>query len=121
MSRFLRRANREETIRYTTPDGEDYVELRAELSKGEVNSILSNAPSGNQDIEGGLAFLELFFERAVVAWSAQDDDGNPILPTVQEYQALEAGAARWLDETLSTHLQEIIGKQVDEAEGKPSA
>lgn len=121
MGRFFRKANREETVRYTTPDGEDWIELRAELSKSEVNEILNRAPSGERDLEGGLRFLEVFFERAMVQWSAEDDNGNPIPPTVEVYRELEAANARWLDDTLGSHLQKIMGHQVDEMEEKPSS
>jgi len=119
MSRMFRRANRQETVRYTTPDGEDYIELRSELSKGEVNEILKRAPRGDGDVDAGLDFISTFFERAIVSWSALDDEGNPIPPTIDEYLNLEAAAGQWIDTQLAQHLNKVIGREVDEQEGKP--
>ena len=119
MGRMFRRANRQETVRYTTPDGEDFIELRSELSKGEVNEILRHAPRGDADVDAGLDFISTFFEKTVVSWSATDEEGNPIPPTVEEYQNLEAGAGQWIDKQLGQHLNKVIGQEVDELEGKP--
>ena len=121
MGSFFRRANREDVKRYTTDDGQDYIEFRAELTKGEVNTILQYVPSGERDLAGGLAFLEAFFELAVVRWSMVDPEtGEPVPPSVEEYRNLEATGARWIDEQISTHMGHIMGTTVDEAEGKPS-
>ena len=120
MSKMFRRANRQETVRYTTPDGEDFIELRAELTKGEVNDILKRAPRGESDVDAGVEFIETFFARTVVSWSATDEEGNPIPPTVEEYRDLEASAGQWIDKQLGQHLNKVIGQEVDALEGKPS-
>ncbi len=121
MGKFFRRANREEVVRYTTPDGDDFIDLRAELTKGEVNRVLQHVPTAERDLAGGLEFLESFFEASIVRWSLTDEEDNPVPPTVDEYRDLEASGARWIDEQLSTHMSKIMGRQVDDAEGKPSS
>lgn len=120
MSGFFKLARIDETTRYHTPDGDDYIDLRAELSKAEANQILSASPTGERDIEGGLAFFEHFFQKTCVGWSMTDDEGHPVKPTVEAYRSLEASAARWIDEQLGVHLNKTLGARVEDLEGKSS-
>lgn len=117
---FFRRADANEVERYTTPDGEDWVDLRKEFSKSEVNKIITTSPKSNDDIGGSLSFVERFAEMAVVGWSAVNEKGEPIKFTVEEYRKLAASAGQWLDRTLIEHLQKTIGGEVDAKEKKPS-
>lgn len=119
MAKF-RFANTEDVVRYSDEDG-DYIDLRAELTKAEANKIMGLAPSGERDIEGGLAFLERFFQMTIRGWSMQDEEGNPVLPTVEAYRRLEAGGARQIDEWLGQHLQKTLGNEVEKLEGESSS
>src|SRR6478609_3402714 len=118
MSNFFRRANSSETTRYSTPVGEDYITFKAELSKAEANRILAEAPRDGDSLEVAFNFLEKFFDESVVDWSWVDDEGNAIAPSVPMYRELEAGAARWVDEQVGTHLQKTLGRQVEKLEGE---
>lgn len=117
---FFRRANAEDVIRYTTPDGEDWIDLRKEFSKAEVNKIILSSPKANDDLAGSLSFVERFAEMAVVSWSMVDDKGKEVKFTVEEYKKLAAESSQWLDKTLVEHLQKTIGREVEDQEKKPS-
>jgi hypothetical protein len=126
MGSLLRLANKELTDTYYfgeapaegETDDRDFMVVRAELSKGEVNRVLSNAPQGERDLQGGLRFLEHFFEEIMVRWSLQDETGDPLPPTVENYRNLEAVAAKWVDERLSEHLNKVVGREVENLESK---
>ena len=115
---LFRFANAEEVTRYTTEDGQDWIEFRSELRKDEVNKLLGRAPTGDRDIEGGLEFLEHFFRIATVRWSMVDDGGNAVAPTVEVYRALEARGARQIDEWIGQHMRKTVGTEVEEMEGE---
>jgi hypothetical protein len=117
---FFRRARIHETIRFETPGGEDYVELRAELSKGEINRLFAAAPRNQDDMDAAISFAERFAELAVVDWSMTDENGNKVPFSLEEYHKLAPEPAQWLDKILVEHLQRIVGKEVEELEGKPS-
>lgn len=121
MSNFFRRANSSEVTRYSTPDGEDYISFKAELSKAEANRILSHAPRENDSLEKALTFIETFFDEAVVDWSWVDDEGNKIPPSVPMYRELESGAGRWVDDQIGTHIQKTIGRHVEKLEGESTS
>ena len=117
---FFRRASIDDVIRYTTPDGEDWVDLRKEFSKAEVNKIILSSPKNNEDLAGSLSFIERFAETAVVAWSMVDDKGKEVKFSLDEYRKLAAEASQWLDRQLIEHLQKSIGNEVEEEEKKPT-
>lgn len=109
---FLRFANTEETKRYETPDGDEYIDLRAEISKKEATSLLKFAPKKEDDLDGGLRFIEKAFNDLIVAWSLD-------APTnVESYQKLDAAAATWIDRTVGNHLRSVLGTEAEAAEGK---
>lgn len=115
---FFRRADANDVHRYETPDAEDWVDLRKEFSKAEVNKIILSSPKDNSDIGGSLSFVERFAEMAVVGWSMVDDKGKEVKFTVDEYRKLAAEPGQWLDRTLIEHLQKTIGGDVDKMEKK---
>lgn len=117
---FFRRVNPEDTLRVETPDGEDWVDLRKEFNKAEVNKIILASPKQNDDLAGSLSFVERFAEMAVVGWSMVDDKGKEVKFSLEEYKKLAAEASQWLDRTLVDHLQKTIGREVEEQEKKPS-
>lgn len=117
---FFRRADLSDLERYETPDGEDWVDLRKEFSKSEVNKIILASPKNNDDIGGSLTFVERFAEMSVAGWSMVDDKGKDVKFSVEEYRKLAAEPGQWLDRTLIEHLQKTIGGEVDKLEKKPS-
>lgn len=118
---FFKFANPDEVKRIETPDGEDYLELYVEFSKAQINKVILAAPKGQDDVAGGLNFIERFFEVSVAGWSMTDKDGKPVKPTLDAYRKLHNDAAKWIDEQLAEHLKSTIGKDVEEVEGKPSS
>lgn len=121
MSGFFKRANTEDVVRYETPDGEDWIEMRADFSKGEVNKFAVAFPTEEKDRQGQLTFVERFAEVAVVRWSMLDERGQEVGFSVTEYRRLNSEAGQWVETTLLEHMQRTLGKQGDEAEGKPSS
>jgi hypothetical protein len=118
MGNFFKKANQEEVVRFETPDGEDFIEFRASLSKGEANKLSLNAPRKEGDIEQGITFQEKFFAYNAVRWSFVDEDGEMVPISVEAYNSLDAGAARWIDEQLRTQMQKIFGLNVEKLEGE---
>lgn len=118
MSLNFKPARTDLTTTYTEPDGENFVTYRAELSKAEANRILGASPSGERDISGGLNFFRFFFGETAVGWSMTDHEGSPMACTVANYDLLDAGAARWVDEQSGKHLNLILGASVEEQEKK---
>lgn len=116
---FFRIANPDEVKRIETPDGEGFLELKVEFSKAEINRVVLAAPKNNEDVKGGLNFIERFAEIAVMGWSMTDDKGNPVKFDIKVYQSLHSDAAKWIDEQLAEHLKATIGKDVEDVEGKP--
>lgn len=120
MSLSFKPARTDTTIRYTTPDGENFVEYRAELSKAEANRILGVSPTGERDISGGLNFFRYFFGACCTGWSVTDHEGSPMAPTVENYDRLPADVGRWIDEQSGKHLNATLGASVEETEKKLS-
>jgi len=147
MGSFLKKVNKNDVIRYETEDGQDFMELRAHLTKGEVNQIMLAAPAQNTkpkldengipvldeqgnpvlesvdpkaDMEGGLKFLERFLELCLVRWSVTDENDLPVPPSVASYRELSPEAGAWVDGELNKHIQTTIGKKAADVEGKDS-
>lgn len=108
----LRLANTEETRRYYTEDGEDYLDLRAEITKREATALLKFAPRKEDDLDGGLRFIEKAFADLIVGWSLDAP------ATAETYQMLDAAGAQWVDRTVGNHLRLVLGAEAQEAEGK---
>ena len=108
----LRLANVEESRRYTTEDGEDYLDLRAQITKREASSLLKFAPRKEDDLDGGLRFIEKAFADLIMGWSL------PVEPTADNYNLLDAAGASWVDRTVGQHLRTVLGSEAEEAEGK---
>ena len=109
----LRLANTEEVRRYTMDDGsDDYIELRAEITKKQATDLLRFAPKKEDDLDGGLRFIEKAFNDLIVGWSLDES------PNVQTYQQLDAVSAGWVDRTVGNHLRSVLGAEAEQAEGK---
>jgi len=101
-----------------TAEDRPFIRVRSSLSKKEVNNLLVSAPSEQKDIKGAFNFFDIFFERVIVDWSYTDDDGNPVPPTLNALDDMDSSAARAIQDKLSVHLNKIIGREVEQAEGE---
>ncbi len=120
---FWKFANEEEKERFYTEDGEDWVELKKELSKRSMNELLEFAPRSRNDEDqpsnaDQLIFIQKYGELVTLGWSAVDTNGNPLGFSIDEYLSLDSQAAAWLDKTWSTHLAKQMGAEVEELEKK---
>lgn len=118
MSDFLRLANVEDVKRYQYKDTDEYIELKADLSKKQATELLKFAPRKEDDIAGGLRFIGLAFKHLIMDWSLKDADGNPVNPSMEVYEQLSAAPAQWIDRTVGDHLRQALGVEAEEAEGK---
>lgn len=109
----LRLANIEETRRYYDDEGESWLDLRAEITKREASSLLKFAPRKEDDLDGGLRFIEKAFADLIMGWSLD------IEPTAENYNLLDAAGASWVDRTVGQHLRTVLGSEAEAAEGKP--
>lgn len=116
-SKFLRPVDKTVTKRYEHESG-DWVELRQNLSKREVNSILRVMPadaingtadgkSGSEMVDMLTSVAETLFTNLVVAWSVDDS------PNVETYLSLPSDAAGWVDKILFEHFnaQSLSGEE----------
>lgn len=126
MGKFLKLANVEDSKRYFYEvDGEltdEYIDLRTQLTKREASELLKFAPKQDNDLEGGLRFIERAFNDVVVGWSltTEDEHGNEVevKANVENYNMLDAAAASWVDRSVGTHLRSLLGAEAEVAEGK---
>lgn len=118
---FLRAVDITDVKRYTHDSG-DWVDLRRNLSKREVNSILKSMPA-NGNIDNGDGdntkmittvenISETLFKALVAAWSVDES------PSIETYYSFSAEAASWLDNILFEHFNKQSLDKVEE--GKPS-
>ncbi len=116
---LFKRASRDEIVRYPLDEtGEDYIEFRTSLSKKEVNSVIKYAPTENRDVEGGVAFLEHWFNLVKHDWSWVDEDGNKVPMTLEAYREMDMTVARVIDEKLQELFSTVFGKTTEDLEGK---
>jgi hypothetical protein len=107
-SKFLRPVDRTLTKKYEHESG-DWLELRQNLSKREVNAILrvmpADAVNANTDNKSGAEMVDMLtsvaetlFTNLVVAWSVDES------PAVDTYLSLPSEAANWVDKILFDHF-----------------
>lgn len=117
---FLKLADQTAVKRYTHEEG-DWVELREQLTKKEMNFLLRVTPDSmiEPDKDSNIAVLkdapgmaEHLFATCVVSWSLD------IEPTVENYLALDPQAGSWLDGVLYGHINTM--NLTKEEQGKPS-
>lgn len=99
----------------------DWIRVRSSLSKAESNQVLKTVPREERDIEGGLAFVERFFEKVIVAWSLKDEHENEVAPTVENFRAMDAAGARLIEEQVMKHFNKVLGREVEKLEGESSS
>jgi imidazole glycerol phosphate synthase subunit HisF len=105
--KFLRPVDKTITKKYEHESG-DWIELRQNLSKREVNAILRVMPaeamnasqekSGAEMVDMLSSVAETLFTNLVVAWSVDDS------PSVETYLSLPSEAANWVDKNLFDHF-----------------
>jgi imidazole glycerol phosphate synthase subunit HisF len=106
-SKFLRPVDKTLTKLYEHDSG-DWIELRQNLSKREVNAILRVMPtdvadntkekSGAEMVDVLTSVAETLFTNLVVGWSVDDS------PKVETYLSLPSDAANWVDKILFEHF-----------------
>lgn len=115
-------ANEEETERFYLENGEDWVDLKAQLSKKTMNEIIAKAPRPRDDEEPSnaeqLNFIQDYGKLVTVGWSAADENGNAIGFSIKTYLELDATDASQLDKIWSNHLNKQMGGDVEDIEGK---
>ncbi len=108
ISKFLRPVDKTITKKYEHESG-DWIELRQNLSKREVNAILRVMPadivngdsqqkSGSEMVDVLTSVSETLFTNLVVGWSVDDS------PNVDTYLSLPSDAANWVDKILFEHF-----------------
>jgi hypothetical protein len=118
MGNFLRIANEDESRRYFYNDTEEFIDLRAEMSKKSASALLKFAPRKEDDLDGGLRFIAKAFKDLILGWSLTDDEGKAIAPSIEVYDKLDAASAQWIDRTVGNHLRVVLGTEAEEAEKK---
>jgi len=101
---LLRIADTTATKRITHESG-DWVEVRANLSKRELNSILSALPldiaSEKVTFAASIGASEALFNALVVGWSLD------VPADIENYLALEGDAATWIDTVVMEHFSSL--------------
>jgi imidazole glycerol phosphate synthase subunit HisF len=107
ISKFLRPVDKTITKKYEHESG-DWIELRQNLSKREVNAILRVMPtdvadstkekSGAEMVDVLTSVAETLFTNLVVGWSVDES------PKVETYLSLPSDAANWVDKILFEHF-----------------
>ena len=114
----FRKANPQDVIRYTHPNGEDWIEFRSDFSKREVTKLMGKAPQVRDGesvkLSEAMGFQEEFFVLAASAWS-----GGAGRPTRDDYNDLPVAEAKWVDEVLGNHFKATIGEGIEDEEKKP--
>lgn len=118
MGKLFQKVNKDERVRYETDDGEDYIEVRADMTKGEANELYAFAPVGDRDFAGSTQFAEKFIELMLVGWSMTDENGIEVEPTIEEYRNLSVAAGKWIDTKMGDHMRKILGTEAQELEGE---
>lgn len=104
----------EDTVRVYTPDGENYIELKANVSKKEFNALVLQGPRDTEDRAGGLSFADKLVDVLVTGWSFDEPW------SFKNYQQLNARAANWMSQETIKHFTEITKADVEVLEGKDS-
>lgn len=100
-----------ETTKVFTEDQEDWIELRASVSKGTINTLLSSLPdsmmqraadgSTSYSFKEATSTTQALFGSLVVGWSL------PVEASVENYLALDNKAGDWVDSSLYNHFNSL--------------
>lgn len=114
---ILRLADINATKRISHDSG-DWIEVRANLAKKDINSILLALPQellngeGSFTYEAAVGSAEALYKALVTGWSLDEPT------TIESYLALTGDAAAWVDTTLYEHFNSLSAS--DDEKGKPS-
>jgi len=118
---FFKRADTASTTEFRTPDGEDYLLLRDELAKSEVNNLYVDSPAGDEDRRGQISFIEELMQLMIVGWSYRDENGNEVPFDVFIYRELDAQVTSWMEKTVNEHFRKATGADTEDVEKKPTS
>ena len=107
---------------------EDYILVRPELTKNEFKFVLKSLPENiteegaRMTYEQSDAFLGAVFEKMVVGWSVQNEDGTPAAVTLENLGELGRSASTAIEQALMQHFngqeateEELTKSEVDSA------
>lgn len=101
---------------------EDWILIRASISKSEANRLLGGAPSKDRDIPGNLQWMERIFEKVVLGWSLTEDDeagkSFDVPATVENFRELDAEAANTIQRKVMEVFGRFMGREIEELEGE---
>jgi hypothetical protein len=110
--RLLRLASKETKRLYLDDSQEDWVEVKVDLSERDFNSLLRGLP-GEFNSETGLTpaqsddYASFVFEALVTGWSLEDENGQPVSPTLDVYHELSSEASNVIDRVVVEHFNSL--------------
>lgn len=116
MGNFFRLASIDEIKRIDTEEGDDWIDVRANLSKKTMDNIIRLLPdsitSQRQDDEGNVTvnigdatdMAYALFKALVVDWSLVDANNAKVACSFDNYLALDPAPAQWIDGKLYEHF-----------------
>ncbi len=111
---ILRKASEGTKTIKLVEDDDDYIVVRADISKREFNALAAAMPNNGQGgeltIPEAVVFTKFLFETLVVGWSLDDTK-----PTGEAYDELSAEGATAVDAILAAHFESLLPTS---AEGK---
>ena len=126
MSNFLRLASTDSVTRIAHEGDEDWIEVRSNLSKKDMDGILRSLPksltSGARNADGTTTFdigdasdmAYSLFKTVMVGWSLE------IPCTFENYLALDSEPAQWIDGKLYEHFASLQTSQVEKGKASTS-
>jgi len=123
MVNFLRLANLDEVVRITH-EGGDWIEVRANLSKKDMDGILRSLPSSMTSVQtDGKASFDIseatdmaysLFKSLVKGWSLD------IPCTFDNYLNLDSEAAQWVDAKMYEHFAALQTSSAEKGKAQTS-
>ncbi len=107
----LRLASKD-TIRITVGEDDGWLDVRKDISRRQFNALISSLPEDyGQDSSITLSvasdFSTALFSAFVIGWSVEDENGNPLPVTEDNYQELERQSAQLIDSAISEHFNAL--------------
>lgn len=98
----------------------DWIEVKEGLSRRDFNRLIGTLPVTRDgldtdaiDLDTATGFSEALFDVFVEDWSLQDEDGNPVPATLENYQMLERQSSSEIDTVLSDHFNALTVSDED--------
>ena len=93
-----------EPVRLTLPDGE-WIEIKPGFSVGDMKRVRVLVTGGGAGADDGLMFRLAYLFTRLVAWSFTDD-GTPVEPTEDAFNALTMERLREIGAAVDRYLEE---------------